>query len=150
MYISKAEAMEIARGDHTGSCKGQGIKHGAYHGYVQDGEGNLVLLRCPCCHLECGLCREWAIRYMRTSLNQQDRPPMKAPPMEGFFVHSILAALFVTGPCYFGHAEVLSNSMLVVVVSAVAGFAIQGAAWNQLRRHQGTRKKGISFNGKWR
>lgn len=94
MYLSTKEAMAIASGEHTGSCKGQGLKTKAYHGYTQDEEGSLVMLRCECCDLTCGLCKEWALRYLRTSLNLSQRPEVKAPPTEPYYVHRILAAFF--------------------------------------------------------
>lgn len=92
IFVSQARAHAIAGQGHTGSCRGQGLKVKGYHGYIQDEDGCLVLQRCACCHLECELCREWAIRYLRTSLNMGDRPPTKAPPEEPYYVHRILAA----------------------------------------------------------
>lgn len=94
-YVSHQRAMEIATQGHTGTCNGQGFKSKAYHGYIQDNEGCLVPLRCACCNLQCELCKEWCLRYVRTMLNQSTRPPTKAPPMEPYYVQGILAAFCV-------------------------------------------------------
>ena len=42
---------------HHGSCQGRGLLYKAYHGYyTSDGHG-LVTKTCPCCSLECPVCR---------------------------------------------------------------------------------------------
>lgn len=90
---SSTEEEEAASLQHIGSCHGKGVRNKNYHGYTQDDDGNLVRKRCACCDLECRLCKEWALQTLNNTLNQNTRPPMKAPPMDKHLVMVYLGSL---------------------------------------------------------